>query len=409
MKVIRALKPAKASMVAGVLLAVLTTPVVAVTVEMSAMFRPDPAKPMQNAFENTTPQGGYCGDHPSYCDNGVFSIALPIRFRSVAAIQPLHDERRGPMFRVPSSWKEVTVINDSTGEPETVKMRINGIGAAYTIKAPLTPGVWQASWVYAPPPCQAGGVGYGHALYYAFFWRVPANAGVCSKQAQQLIPESLQFAYQDVSFSYELITPDPLKMSAGTYRGVLNYTVGPHKDFDMGDILLPDDDLITLNFTLTVEHTLKVEIPPGGNRVELVPQGGWQAWLTQGRKPTRLFRDQTFNISTSSRFKMLVECQIPGLFDCMIRDPVSQRAATVQLSVSLPNGLTDVSGQPVKRRPLHLGEVNAQAFKPGFYVDRAPGVLHFEIARSYVDYMLKPGVAANYFGSITVIWDSEVG
>lgn len=325
MKVIRALKPANASRVAGVLLAVLTTPVVAVTVEMSAMFRPDPAKPMQNAFENTTPQGGYCKDHPAYCENGVFSIALPIRFRSVAAIQPLHGERQGPMFRVPSSWKEVTVINDSTGEPETVKMRINGIGAAYTIKDPLPGGVWQSSWVNAPSPCIYGGVGYGHALYYAFFWRVPANAGVCSKQAQQLIPESLQFAYQDVSFSYELITPDPLKMSAGTYRGVLNYTVGPYKDFDMGDMLLPDDDLITLNFTLRVEHTLKVEIPPGGNRVELVPQGGWQAWLTQGRKPTRLFRDQTFNISASSRFKMLVECQITGLFDCMIRDPVSQQ------------------------------------------------------------------------------------
>lgn len=100
MKVIRALKPANASRVAGVLLAVLTTPVVAVTVEMSAMFRPDPAKPMQNAFENTTPQGGYCKDHPAYCENGVFSIALPIRFRSVAAIQPLHGERQGPMFRV---------------------------------------------------------------------------------------------------------------------------------------------------------------------------------------------------------------------------------------------------------------------------------------------------------------------
>lgn len=381
----------------------------AVSVDLTAVFRPDPAKPMHNEFKNTTPQGGYCKDHPAYCADGIFSIALPIRFRSIAPILPEHAERQGAMFRTPSYWKEVTVIHDGTGKAETVKMRVNGIGAAYTIKEPLPGGVWDASWVNAPAPCNYGGVGYGSAYYYAFFWRVPANAGTCAKRAYQPIPETLGFAYQDVGFSYELVTPDPLKMSTGTYRGVMNYTVGPQQDFDMGDVMLPDDDLINLNFTLTVEHTLKVDIPPGGDRVELVPEGGWQSWLTQGRKPTRLFRDQTFNISSSTRFKMHLECNIPGLFDCMIRDPVSQRAAVVQLSISLPNGLTDTNGQPVKRRPLHVGHVNAQEFKPGFYLDRAPGILHFEIAPYYVNYMLKPGEASKYSGNFTVVWDSDIG
>jgi hypothetical protein len=53
--------------------------------------------------------------------------------------------------------------------------------------------------------------------------------------------------------------------------------------------------------------------------------------------------------------------------------------------------------------------VNAQEFRPGFYVDRAPGTLHFEIAPNYVDYMIQPGVSSSYSGNITVIWDSEVG
>ncbi|MCK8683593.1 hypothetical protein [Pseudomonas umsongensis] len=379
------------------------------TVEMTAVFRPDPAKPMQNTFINTTPQGGYCGDHPEYCEAGVFSILLPVRFRVAADIPAMHEQRRGPMFRVPSSWRDVTVVHDVTGESETLRIRVNGIGAAYTIKKPLPTGIWQSTWVNAPPPCGYGGVGYGTALYYAFFWRVPANAGVCAKQAQKDITQDYQFAYENTGFSYELATPNPLKMSAGTYRGVLNYTVGPHQDFDMGDVMLPDDDLITLNFTLDVEHTLKVDIPPGGNKVELVPPGGWQAWLTQGRKPTRLFRDQTFNISSSSRFKMQLQCQITGLTDCMIRDPVSQRAAVVKLSVTLPNGLTDTFGQPVTRRPLHVGQANAQTFNPGFYVDRAPGTLHFEISPYYVDYMIKPGEPSKqYSGNIIVIWDSEV-
>lgn len=393
-----------------VLAGTFTMSVEAVTLEMTAVFRPDPAKPMQNAFENKTPPGGYCKDHPSYCENGVFSIALPIRFRSVAAIAPMHDERQGPMFRVPSYWKDVTVIHEATGEPETVKIRINGIGAAYTIKTPLPGGVWQSTWVYAPAPCTYGGVGYGSSHYYAFFWRVPANAGVCAKQAQKEITEAYQFAYQDAGFSYELITPNPLAMSTGTYRGTMNYTVGPHRDFDMGDVMLPDDDLITLNFTLTVEHTLKVDIPPGGNRVELVPQGGWQAWLSQGRKPTRLFRDQTFNVSSSSRFKMNLDCQYSMDGNrCSVRDPVSGHFVPLDVSVTLPNGLVDAAAQPVNRRPLRRDGSGTELFQPRFYVDRKPGTLHFEIAQDEVGDMIKPGVARTYSGLVTVIWDSEVG
>lgn len=380
-----------------------------VTVEMSAVFRPDPASPMQNSFDNTTPLGGYCRDHPEYCGPGIFSIALPIRFNSVAPILALHDERQGPMFRVPSSWRDVTVVHDNTGEVETVRMRVNGIGAAYTIKDPLPEGVWQSGWVYAPPPCQYGGVGYGHAWYYAFFWRVPADAGVCAKQAQEDISESHAFAYENTGFSYELITPNPLAMSAGTYRGVLNYTVGPYQDFDMGDVMLPDDDLITLNFTLDVEHTLKVDIPPRGNRVELVPQGGWQAWLTQGRKPTRLFRDQTFNISASSRFKMNLECQYLSGNTCAVREPTAGHSVPLNVSVTLPYGLADAANQPVNRRPLLLDGSGTEWFQPGFYLDRKPGTLHFEVARDQVEDMLKPGVARSYSGTVTVIWDSEVG
>jgi hypothetical protein len=399
-----------ASGLSALALAAAFTPLAeAVTIEMTASFRPDPSNPMLNAFENTTPQGGYCGDHPEYCVNGVFSIALPIRFRSVAPIQALHDERQGPMFRVPSYWKDITVLHEQTGEAETVRMRVNGIGAAYTNNSPLPEGVWQSPWVYAPGPCQYGGVGYGGAHYYAFFWRVPADAGVCSKQAQKTITEALTFAYENTGFSYELITPNPLKMTAGTYKGVSNYTVGPHGDFDMGDVMLPDDDLITLSFTLLVEHTLKVEIPPGGNRVELVPQGGWQAWLTQGHKPTRLFRDQTFNLSASSRFKMNLECQYVSGNTCALREPISGHTVALDVSMTLPNGLADGAGQPVNRRPLLLDGSGTDLFQPGFYLDRKPGTLHFEVGREAVQEMLNPRTARNYWGQVTVIWDSEVG
>jgi hypothetical protein len=106
---------------------------------------------------------------------------------------------------------------------------------------------------------------------------------------------------------------------------------------------------------------------------------------------------------------MQLECETPGIVtDCQIRDPVTKYAVELQVSVSLPDGLTDMSGQPVKRRRLRTGQANAQQFQPGFYVDRAPGILHFEVPPYVMEFMLQPGRGGNYAGRVTVIWDSEV-
>jgi hypothetical protein len=323
------------------------------------------------------------------------------------------------MIKMPADWRALTVRNIATNEIETLEVRISGFGGVYDLSDSVTVltgapngvaghrALWEGGdWASAPSPCRAvGPTSLFGSTGFQFFWLTPTPT-ICAKQAKYLIPG---LGYRYVDFSYELRTPNPLKMSTGAYVGSTVYTVGgATSDLDFGDILLPDDGILQLDFTLTVEHTLKVDIPPGGNSVELVPQGGWQNWLQNGRKPTRLFRDQIFNISTSSRFKMILQCEIEGLFDCQIRDRNTGRNAVVNTSVSLPNGLTDLAGQPVNRVPLQVGQAYAKEFKPGFYVDRKPGVLHFEISPYYVNLMLQPGVAAHYAGSITVIWDSEV-
>ena len=389
-------------------------------VSILASFRPDSANPQQNKFRNDTPSSGYCAGYPSECrDNDMFSLHVPIQFNSNAPIQANHpSSRQGATFKVPAQWRELSVVHETTGEPETVKVRIAGLGSQYVTEDVLSlvgggssyvfahAQLWGASWVYAPAPCLYSGVGLVGSNNYAFFWKTPAEAS-CDKQARFNVPW-LRYSYLD--FAYELITPNPLGMSSGRYSGRLTYSVGPNGDFDMGDVMQPTDSTLVLNFTLEVQHTLKVEIPPGGNRVELVPQGGWQAWLTQGRKPTRLFRDQTFNMSSSSRFKMNLDCQytLDGN-RCSVRDPVSGHVVPLDVSVTLPNGLVDAAAQPVNRRPLRRDGIGTELFQPRFYVDRKPGTLHFEIARDEVGEMLKPGIARSYSGLVTVIWDSEVG
>jgi hypothetical protein len=141
----------------------------------------------------------------------------------------------------------------------------------------------------------------------------------------------------------------------------------------------------------------------------LEPQGGWQSWLAQGRRPTRLLRDQTFNISASSRFKMTLQCQYVSGINCALLEPTAGHPVPLEVSVTLPAGLLDAAGQPVNRRRLRRDGVGTELFQPGIYLDRKPGTLHFEVARGDVEEMLKPGVSRSYSGNVTVIWDSEVG
>lgn len=405
--------------VSAVLFSLGNPPAQALTQDITAVFRPDSANPLNNKFENTTPESGVCTYHapviPTCKALDIFTIRTAFSANSIGPILANHeDPRQGAMWKVPSEWRDLSVTHTTTGEVETVQVRIAGIGHRWDLDRPPgvgawdKPGIisWSNQWRHAPSPCT--GINYIAAAnsFALFFWIVPEGAGVCSRQPGMDIP---RFWYSTLEYAYAIKTPKPLTMSSGQYTGSITYTMGPGADFDFGDVMIPNDNLFTFNFTLDVQHTLKVEIPPGGNRVELLPQGGWQAWLNQGRKPIRLFRDQTFNISSSSRFKMRLECQYSTGNTCALREPTAGDPVPVNVSVSLPNGLTDAAGQPVNRRPLRLDGSGTELFQPGFYVDRKPGTLHFEIAQDEVKEMLKPGVARTWSGNVTVIWDSEIG
>ncbi|MBV7546896.1 hypothetical protein KW849_11425, partial [Pseudomonas sp. PDM26] len=363
----------------------------ALEVEFKASFLPDPGNPLKNEFTNNTPPSGYCASYPTQCK---LSFRLPLTFRSRAPIESHHtDFRQGATLKAPALWRTLTVVNSATGDEAEVEVRISGIGSQYELSQPameLVPEagsnvaahhqLWGMSWVNAPAPCLYSGLGYVSSRTYTFFWKTPVE-GFCSKLARYPIPE-MEYLYLDVA--YELRTPKPLEMDAGIYTGSISYSVGPFKDFDMGDVMLPSDDNIVFNFTLTVEHTLKVEIPPGGNRIQLEPQGGWQAWLNQGRKPARLFRDQTFNLSASSRFKMQLECGTGQIGDtCAVQNAAGDQVP-LNVLVSLPNGLTNIDGGAVNRLPLRVSGAGTELFQPSFYVDRRPGTLHFEVQREGV-------------------------
>jgi hypothetical protein len=389
----------------------------ALSEDITAEFRPDPSKSGEQKFTNTTEVTGFCREYPGQCGASRSSIRLPIGFYSLSPIERYHDDpRQGAMFKVPTGWRSTEVIHATTGETETVQIRWVGVGSRYRLTTSVVELVggsvspylahlllWGGySWIDPPALCQRSGVDSHTTLVYSFFWHTP-NEGVCAKTASYRIP---RMSYDYLDFAYELRTPNPLRMSSGQYRGSLIYTVGPEGDVDMGDVMIPSHTTITLNFILDVGHTLRVDIPPGGSRVELVPQEGWQAWLNSGPRPTRLFRDQRFQISANSHFKMALQCQATIGDTCAITE-AGGHAVPVDVSVTLPHGLTDETGQSVNRRRLSLEGSDTGFFQPGFYLDRKLGTLHFEVARENVGAMLDRG-GNRYTGDVTVIWDSEV-
>lgn len=399
----------------GLLLALSVPEAQAVNREIRAQFQPDPAQPSKNVFINQTPNSGYCANFPGQCvENNIFSIEVPVRFTSSRAIVP----GEGIPLKVPANWRQVTVTNRETQQMETVYVRITGIGSNFVLSdsaVNLTGApnareghdkLWTGNgWVYAAAPCRYSGVGSYGTHSYRFFWKSPVEAP-CVKVAAFRIPS---IVFETLDFAYELRTPNPLGMSSGLYTGSLPLTLGPGADFDLGPLLDPDDSNLVLDFVLDVQHTLKVEIPPGGNKVLLEPQGGWRSWLEEGRKPVRLYRDQTFNISASSRFTMRLECEHdlgfgPG---CAIVDRVGGSAGAIEIRVSLPDGLTDSAGQPVRRMLLNRRQ-NTSPFQPGIYVDRKPGTLHFEMDERNTSWLIDHAQGRPYKGNVIVIWDSEV-
>ncbi|OKP69641.1 hypothetical protein [Pseudomonas sp. CFT9] len=382
--------------------------------EITAVFRPDPTNPMSNKFKNTTPQSGLCPWHvPAKCEAvNTFSIRnTQFRASSNGPIPANPDDpRKGAYFKMPSAWRDVQVTHTATGEQETVQMRIAGIGANWAVAYPpgvsawSKPGVdWSTPWRGAPVPCQPINYLAAGNSYALFFWIVPENAGACAVTASYEIP---WMNYHHLEYGYELKTPNPLTMTAGEYSGSLSYTMGPGADFDFGDIMVPADNIATFNFTLQVEHILKITLPPGGSRIELLPEGGWQAWLNRGRQPSRLSRDQTFSIFSSGRFKMTLECGLAIGNTCGLRNGAGDEVP-LQVAVSLPFGLHNQRDEPVNRQPLRRDGVGTELIQSVHYVNNRPGTLHFQVDKEDVSDMLKaPG--STYSGVVTVIWDSEV-
>ena len=382
----------------------------AVDMDIEAEFTPDATNPGANRFVNKTESTGYCAIYPSQCTGNRFSLLVPIE-TEFAAIDAGARIENGAMIRVSNEPKTVEVVAED-GSLAQLTFTITHFGANYNTSPSVQTitgipdnglahrGLWEgADWVNPAPECGYVGVGFLTPTRYTFFW-TNRTGTACGKVARFPIPS---FNFNNFNIAYELATPNPLTMSNGTYTGSVTYTVGPGGDIDFGNRLQANDDTLTFNFTLKVNHILNISFPAGAHRLTLNPPGGWRHWLASRQVPDKLIAHQDFRIWSSGQFKMQLNCEYSAGEGCAIENKDGDRVA-LTTRVTLPSGLTGPAG-PVKETPL--SETTPLLIDSTHYVDNGRARLDFEVAHAGVEQMTG-NAGTKYSGNVTVIWDGQI-
>ncbi|MEI4522056.1 hypothetical protein [Pseudomonas sp. CCNWLW23] len=407
----------------NILLFLLSFSAEAANIGLSGVFRNNPTIGFKNSFEYTSlsPAIACIGISNYLCNNKTTqSSVFPITFKSAGKIS----EHSSVGATIPTDWRRFDVVNARTNRTETVEIRFvalrgrfntpnlsntklgreNGVYAAYLAQFHL----WlrddlSSSSILDDPsgPC-IGDISFDYKRfnsYSNFSWEFE-NQGFC------YVKNSIDLDFLNINnldVFYEIRSPKPMDMIAGDYSGSITYSVGNGGDFHMGDHLFPDDNTLTLDVNLSVEHSLKVDLPPNGNKIVLEPEGGWRQWIDRGRVPSRIFRDQNFYLSSTGPFKVGLECQFKSTSGaCQLRDNIGN-VTEVDTFISLPDYFT-YTGAPLKR--VHL--------KDSTYVDpiltgnegRGMGTFHFDIPSAAITSLLGSSSNTTYSGQIVIILDS---
>ncbi|WIL44480.1 hypothetical protein QPJ96_21965 (plasmid) [Pantoea agglomerans] len=413
---------------AGMVLLAASAAGMARTMEITASFSPSMDKPENNTFTNTTPQSGYCVLYPDQCKkNDTFSIKMGGITASLATsgFTANSEPRMGMYFKMPGAWRDVAVTNQNTGTQETVGFKISAFSARYNTRTAWSLADYQEAWnglsfVYAPPPCRPSGVGVYTSISYLFMWKWPTSDVACYKTARKDLTGE-PYLIDDISIGYELKTPAPLKMEAGIYTGTLTLSVGPGGDIDFGDNFQASDTELTINFTLSVNHELKLTTTADDLAVSLQPcasgrvctadegKANWERWMVTLITP-QLTGRSNFRLSSSGAFTVYLECEQQSGPDCALRsDKMPSQTVPVSAFLTLPDNIVDnVTGSTVSKRRLEAGlDVTKNVFVTKTFGQNRAGSIDFLVGQKDVDTMLttRPDT---YRGAVTVIFNPKI-
>ncbi|WP_414147767.1 hypothetical protein ACMGGR_20815 [Erwinia sp. BNK-24-b] len=404
------------SALAGAGLLILGLAANAATMEITAAFTPSMSQPEHNQFINTTPQSGYCATWPDSCSSNVFSIALPLTLAIINPIKANDTPRNNPYFAFPNKLVTLNVTNEA-GDIAKVSFRVSGFSSRYTNNIGQYDWV-NSSFMFPNLPCKYSGASWGVGNWYHFLWSVTSDSGACYKIST--IDRTEPSSFFNMSVAYELVSPDPLRMSSGIYKGALHLTVGPGGDFDFGDNYQASDSQLTINFTLSVNHELKLTTTAEAQKVTLEPcaqgrtcteeegKANWERWMVTRITP-QLTGRSNFTLSSSGAFTVYLACEQQSGTNCALKSDNSAQLVPVQTLLTLPDNIVDsTTGSTVSRRPLALGrDLTRNTFITKSYGENKSGSIDFLVEQRDVDTMLKTR-PDTYRGAVTVIFDPQI-
>ncbi|MGG1905408.1 hypothetical protein ABFY47_25130 [Enterobacter ludwigii] len=413
---------------AGMVLLAVSTAGMAATMDITASFSPSMEKPENNTFTNTTPLSGYCRTYPDQCkDNNTFSIDLGGITASLATsgFTTNSEPRMGMYFKIPGAWRDIVVTNQDSGAQAILSFRVSAFSAEYRTRTDWNLATHQGAWsgstfVNPPSPCGYSGVGSYGSRGYAFMWKWPVSDAACYKTAKKDLTGE-PYLITKTSIGYELKTPDPIKMESGSYTGTLKLSVGPGGDIDFGDNFQASDTELTINFTLSINHELKLTTTADDQAVSLQPcasgrtctedegQANWERWMVTRVTP-QLTGRSNFSLSSSGSFTVYLECEQQSGQDCALRsDKMPSQTIPIQTLLTLPDSIADsVTGSAVSKRPLAAGyDLTKNVFVTKTFSQSRGGSVDFLVGQKDVDTMLatRPDT---YLGAVTVIFDPKI-
>lgn len=414
---------------AGMALLAASAAGMAATMDITASFSPSMDRPENNSFTNTTPQSGFCAAWPAKCTGGEKSLATGLTLTPSRGLTPQDDKRESLFFKWPSSLRNVTVTNTETGNTQTVQFRVSSFSGRYYANSQSQIYEWgKGSFAFSLYPdggCRSLAPGWiiGDSEV-AWLWSVPEGNAGCYKITSVERPvggSNFINKVAELSFGYELKAPDPLKMEAGTYTGSLTLSVGPGGDIDFGDNYQASDTELTINFTLSVNHELKLTTTADDQTVSLQPcasgrvctadegQANWERWMVTRITP-QLTGKSNFRLSSSGAFKVYLECEQQSGPDCALRsDKMPSQTVPVRTLLTLPDNIVDnVTGSTVSKRRLEAGRnLTKNVFVTKTFGQNRAGSIDFLVGQKDVDTMLatRPDT---YRGAVTVIFDPKI-
>lgn len=370
----------------------------AAELQVKAEFRPSALDPSHNKFVNTTPQSGFCAQHPALCIPGDFTIDTGLNVSQRRLYGGGEDPREKWYLAVDGAWQKV-IVRHANGHELEARVRVFLIGMQWGLP---NDGSAPGSNGFATGGC-GGRTGVGSSRFYRYAWGVPIGQAVCVRSPR---PTTDRIAtYLNFSIGYHLETPNPLQAHDGQYTGSVTYTVGNGQQIDLGQGDYSDSELV-LNLELDVAHDFQVRFSSDFPRAQLTPEGGWSSWIDHGKPPVRLRQELPFNLTTSMDFSMKLRCEHEVADRCGIRNLRDDVMVPVDVDVTIP-GMSNVGdGRPAQDTPLLPDDSLAPRFTPDGYLMQRRSTLRFTAGPGSVTEMLKsPG--SHWQGNMTVVFDAN--